>query len=301
MSISGPVGATICYKINATPGAATPGTCDGGSTTYSTAFSVSVSETVYALATEAGFTNSSITSAGFTIVIGPTGGSSTSGAVTTGPTTKAELIDLTATSLSGLTPNGMTVKEEKIKKQMRLLIALVVCLSASLYSQALLPVADLTATIAGGLPSASANTNKHLLVIDGISGSDCSVGGGSAKALSASNGTSWVALGGGTVTSVATSCGAFGGTITTNGTILIENLVNPQTGTSYTINVTDCQKLVTFTNSSAVAVLLPTAGGTFYTGFKFAAGLWGGNGYDHARIWDYWRSINVSSDDRTGL
>ncbi len=113
VSISGPVGATICYKINATPGAATPGTCDGGSTTYSTAFSVSVSETVYALATEAGFTNSSITSAGFTIVIGPTGGSSTSGAVTTGPTTKAELIDLTATSLSGLTPNGMTVKEEK--------------------------------------------------------------------------------------------------------------------------------------------------------------------------------------------
>ena len=35
--------------------------------------------------------------------------------------------------------------------------------------------------------------------------------------------------------------------------------VNPQTGTTYTVLNTDCSKLVTFTNSAAVAVTLPQA------------------------------------------
>ncbi len=44
--------------------------------------------------------------------------------------------------------------------------------------------------------------------------------------------------------------------------------VNAQTGTTYTVVQTDCSKLVTFSNSSAVAVTLPQAGtaGTFFAG-----------------------------------
>lgn len=38
-------------------------------------------------------------------------------------------------------------------------------------------------------------------------------------------------------------------------------IVNAQTGTSYTFDNTDCSKLVTFNNASAVAVTLPSAGG----------------------------------------
>jgi hypothetical protein len=65
---------------------------------------------------------------------------------------------------------------------------------------------------------------------------------------------------GGSVTSVATSCGLSGGTITTTGTLIRSAAVNAQTGTSYAILSTDCGKLLTLSNASAVAVTIAQAG-----------------------------------------
>jgi hypothetical protein len=45
--------------------------------------------------------------------------------------------------------------------------------------------------------------------------------------------------------------------------------INAQTGTSYTIASTDACKLVTFSNTSAIAVTLPQATGSFSNGFQF--------------------------------
>src|SRR6478609_2148832 len=45
--------------------------------------------------------------------------------------------------------------------------------------------------------------------------------------------------------------------------------VNAQSGTSYTISAGDRSKLVTLSNSSAVAVTLPQAGGSFPSGWFF--------------------------------
>ena len=60
-------GATICYSTNGTtPAAGTPGTCSTGST-YSGPVSVASSETLRAIATETGHTNSSVASAAYTI------------------------------------------------------------------------------------------------------------------------------------------------------------------------------------------------------------------------------------------
>jgi Chitobiase/beta-hexosaminidase C-terminal domain len=60
-------GASICYRINATPAATTPGTCDSGSTLYTGPISVAVSETVNALGTLSSATNSSVVGAAYTI------------------------------------------------------------------------------------------------------------------------------------------------------------------------------------------------------------------------------------------
>lgn len=77
------------------------------------------------------------------------------------------------------------------------------------------------------------------------------------------------ASGAGTVTSIATSCGVTGGTITTSGTISGSEAVNAQTGTSYTVVSGDCGKLLTFTSGSAVTVTVPQAGTT-----GFGAGVY---------------------------
>jgi hypothetical protein len=61
--------ATICYTTDgSTPTAPTPGTCGHGAT-YSTPITVSVSETIMAIATEVGFVNSSVGSATYVISI----------------------------------------------------------------------------------------------------------------------------------------------------------------------------------------------------------------------------------------
>jgi hypothetical protein len=67
VSLSGPASATICYTTDGTtPTATVPGTCDGN--TYSTALSVSSTQTVKAIATELLYTNSSALSASYTIL-----------------------------------------------------------------------------------------------------------------------------------------------------------------------------------------------------------------------------------------
>jgi hypothetical protein len=95
------------------------------------------------------------------------------------------------------------------------------------------------------------------------SGAGCGGGGGS-----------------GTVTSIATGCQATGGTITTTGTISTAEIVNAQTGAGYTLNATDCGKLVTLSNASAETLSIPQAGTTGFASGYFAdvcnigAGTW---------------------------
>ena len=61
-------GATICYRIDGSaPAATVAGTCDAGSTTYSTGISVSTTTTVKALGTKVGSLNSSVASFIYTL------------------------------------------------------------------------------------------------------------------------------------------------------------------------------------------------------------------------------------------
>src|SRR5215813_4417656 len=77
VSLNLPSGATGCYTVDGTtPTATTAGACSHGST-YSGAFTVSASETVTALATEAGWINSSAVSASYTISSGGGGSNPT--------------------------------------------------------------------------------------------------------------------------------------------------------------------------------------------------------------------------------
>lgn len=82
--------------------------------------------------------------------------------------------------------------------------------------------------------------------------------------------------GSGTVTSVGagegltTTLGSFGGTLTSAGTLYPIVQINAQTGTTYTVQNSDCGKLITYSNGSAVAVTLPQAGAasSFLNGCK---------------------------------
>lgn len=76
--------------------------------------------------------------------------------------------------------------------------------------------------------------------------------------------------GAGTVTSVDGVNGvesSSGSAITSSGTLRANELVNAQTGTSYTVLTGDRAKLVTLSNASAVAVTLPQATSTFGAGW----------------------------------
>ena len=80
----------------------------------------------------------------------------------------------------------------------------------------------------------------------------------------------------GTVTSVGagegltTSLGSFGGSLTTSGMLYPVVQINAQTGTTYTVQNSDCGKMITYNNAAAVAVTLPQAGaaGSFLAGCK---------------------------------
>ena len=80
--------------------------------------------------------------------------------------------------------------------------------------------------------------------------------------------------GSGTVTGVtagaglsSSGVGSTGGSITVSGTLTQVEAVNAQTGTTYTVLSGDHTKLVTFSNSSAVAVTLPQATSSFGAGW----------------------------------
>jgi hypothetical protein len=64
---------------------------------------------------------------------------------------------------------------------------------------------------------------------------------------------------------VSTGCGlAGGGDLSADRSIRLSLTINAQTGTSYTVQDSDCSKLVSFNNASAVAVTLPPANGTTF-------------------------------------
>lgn len=54
-----------------------------------------------------------------------------------------------------------------------------------------------------------------------------------------------------------------------NGTLVPVQAINPQTGTTYTIQASDGGQLVTFSNAASVAVTLPQGTGNFGAGFAF--------------------------------
>jgi hypothetical protein len=136
------------------------------------------------------------------------------------------------------------------------------------------PLALNANTVSGtGLPLANIAPQTAYTVPCNATGSaagltDCTLGTGMSFVGSAltSSGS------GGTVTNVATGAGLAGGPVTGTGTISSATLINAQTGTTYTVVIGDAQKLVTFSNSGAVAVTLPAATVTgFGTGFSFKA------------------------------
>lgn len=71
--------------------------------------------------------------------------------------------------------------------------------------------------------------------------------------------------GSGSVTSVGSGACLVGGPITTSGTLAGTQLINAQTGTSYTIQASDACKIVTFSNVGAIAVTLPSAAAAGFT------------------------------------
>ena len=88
ITISGPAGATLCYTLGATPppNPTTPGTCAAGSTTYTTGIVITGTTTLNALATQAGYSNSSVTSGVYTLTVAtpvftPPGGSYSTGQI----------------------------------------------------------------------------------------------------------------------------------------------------------------------------------------------------------------------------
>jgi hypothetical protein len=67
VTISGPAGATLCWKIGSAPSATTAGACDAGSTTYAAPVLITASPTnLQAIATKAANLNSAVTSQTYT-------------------------------------------------------------------------------------------------------------------------------------------------------------------------------------------------------------------------------------------
>jgi hypothetical protein len=124
--------------------------------------------------------------------------------------------------------------------------------------------ADLTATQATAMLNAVVGDSGS----GGTKGLVPAPGAGDAAAgkFLKADGTFAVPSGSGTVTSIATSCGLTGGTITTTGTIKTAETVIANTTTSYPTAAPDCGKLLTQSNASASAITLlaPATAGSGY-------------------------------------
>ena len=123
------------------------------------------------------------------------------------------------------------------------------------------------------LPPAAGNAGKVYIVTDAAASGSCTSGGGSTRNFCRSTDTVWEAIGGGAggsgITSIATTCGVAGGTITTTGTITGSEAVNAQGGASaYAIVNSDCGKLVSRSQAGAVSDTIAQAG----SGGNFASG-----------------------------
>jgi hypothetical protein len=116
------------------------------------------------------------------------------------------------------------------------------------------------------LPSAAGHNKELVLVTDGTSSGDCAVGGGSTFALCQSNGSVWIAAGGGGGSSVTHSMGNVSGTITfpaaTSTTSDYYSLTLTGTGTSSTISGLSPGETVTIhaceNGTGSFALALPT-------------------------------------------
>ncbi|WP_441228054.1 beta strand repeat-containing protein [Tardiphaga sp. 20_F10_N6_6] len=99
-----------------------------------------------------------------------------------------------------------------------------------------------------------------------------SPGDNSTKAASTGYADAIAALKANASRNIATGCGlAGGGDLSADRTLRASLTINPQTGTSYTVQDSDCGKLVTLNNASAVGVTLPQANGsTFVSGWSVA-------------------------------
>lgn len=72
-----------------------------------------------------------------------------------------------------------------------------------------------------------------------------------------------------TTRNINTGCAlAGGGDLSADRTIAASRAINAQTGTTYTVLSTDCGKLVTFNNASAVAVTLPVMAANFWNSYQ---------------------------------
>jgi hypothetical protein len=109
VTVTVPSGSTGCIGINTMPTASVPGTCGSGGTTYAGPITVSASETVNAIATEAGSTNSAVAAATFTITVPPAAVPTFSPAAGTYTSTQSvTLSDATAGTTIYYTTNGTT-------------------------------------------------------------------------------------------------------------------------------------------------------------------------------------------------